>query len=330
MRKKAIIILALILIIPCIAYSVTKHAQTIPLPTSKQIWNHEPPQSSVTGFDPALLMPVSFGPAVSGGDTLTVQIMFNEFGGDVDIFAGYSASANPGVVNIIQPDGKSTKAVKIPDIVKSFSTKNPPNGFVAWKSGVKGPINEQIYNLPVAQLPSGLYTAYLLVTPANDISKFYLWITTINIGQAPESTLCADDLIGSWTGQWDNNTFDTQGSISMQVFDFIPNQAVRVMVDVNGNVFGIPDLAPIWAVVPVYCAPITTDFIQIIGGGTNSYSIDKDGNISGSTTNIPFPVIDSVDVTGKIDSQSIVLNYTVNFTFNYLVQGTVSINKQES
>ncbi|TNF55403.1 hypothetical protein EP227_02660 [bacterium] len=324
MTKRVMYLLLLFLIVPSITCPMIFYAQTIALPSIRQSWTYAPVALPVLGDDHLQVKPVSLGPLATGGDTLSIRIGLNQFAAPVDIYGAYRVSTNPGQVKVLRPNGTSFNAFTVTQILNALSTGVRPQGAEPWKSGVTGPIDEQLFNIATANLPPGSYTAYLLVTPANDLSNYYLWVTRFNIGVG----FCVHDFVGNWQGQWVNNTFSTQGNVSMTVvLNGQTNQEAAYLIDIDGNVFGI-DPAPLSGTAPLYCTPFSTDMINIIGGGDNSYTFDNAGNVTGSTTNIPFPGIDSVDVTGTINRQNILLNYTVNFTFDASAQGVVTLNKQ--
>jgi hypothetical protein len=127
-----------------------------------------------TWFYPASLAPVpvlSDIPAnarpigVSLGGIFTVQIGLNQFSGPVDIYGAFVLASNPTKVNVLNPGpGASFTPFTLNQILT-----------------VMGPINAQLVSAPISGIPSGTYTAYLLVTPAGSLNNFYLWITLFTI-----------------------------------------------------------------------------------------------------------------------------------------------------
>jgi hypothetical protein len=324
MTKRVMYLIVLFLMFSFVTSPLTINAQTIALPSAKQSQTYAPVASPELDDDPSQAKPVSVGPLATGGDTLSVKIGLNQFAAPVDIYGAYRVSTNPGQVKVLRPNGTSFNFFTVTQILNALSTGVRPQGAEPWKTGVTGPIDEQLFNIPTANLPPGNYTAYLLITPADDLSNYYLWVTRFNIGVG----FCVHDFVGNWQGQWINNTFATQGNVSMIVaLNGQANPEAAYIIDVDGNVFGI-DPGPVSGTAPLYCTPFSTDMINIVGGGDNSYTFDNAGKVMGSTTNIPVPGIDSVDVSGTINTQSIFLNYTVNFTFDASAQGVVTLNKQ--
>ncbi len=56
-------------------------------------------------------------------------------------------------------------------------------GFVAWKKGITGPVNEVLFsNVPKSLLPPGQYVVGTFITPANDFSRYYLYLTEFIMG----------------------------------------------------------------------------------------------------------------------------------------------------
>jgi hypothetical protein len=324
MTKKIPFLMALLFVLFCIVSSLAVNAHAIAPPSAVQRWTYAPVSSPVLNDDPSQARPVGIGPLASGGNTLSVKIGLNQYDTPVDIYGAYRVSTNPGQVKVLKPGSTSFNAFTVTQILNALSTGVRPQGAEPWKSGVTGPIDEQLLSIPAENIPPGSYTAYLLVTPVNDLSKYHLWVTSFNVGVG----FCVYDFVGNWQGQWVNSTFGTQGNISMTVaLNGQVNQEAVYVVDVDGNVFGI-DPAPLTGTAPLYCTPFTTDMITITGGGDNSYTFDNNGNVSGSTTNIPASGIESVDISGTINPQSIVFNFTVHFTFDASAQGVVTLNKQ--
>jgi hypothetical protein len=144
-----------------------------------------------TWFYPASLAPVpvlSDIPAnarpigVSLGGIFTVQIGLNQFSGPVDIYGAFVLASNPTKVNVLNPGpGASFTPFTLNQILTAITLGIVPPGANPWMSGVMGPINAQLVSAPISGIPSGTYTAYLLVTPAGSLNNFYLWITLFTI-----------------------------------------------------------------------------------------------------------------------------------------------------
>lgn len=135
---------------------------------------HGPVASPIISTDPSQAMPIGLGPAASGGSTLSLQIGLAPFSGPVDIYFGYFAPpVDPNNIYILTNDTFVPLSVSDP-----FH-----EGLSPWRTNVSGAVNESLAsvlgNVPVSSLPSGTYTAYLLVTPAGSLDSYYLWTTAI-------------------------------------------------------------------------------------------------------------------------------------------------------
>lgn len=319
MAKKYLFSVLLFFIIPCVAY-----AQTIPQPISSQEWIYGALASPVVGDDPSQIMPVAVGPVAAGGNTLTPRIAFNQFAGPVNIFVAYTHSAAPDQVNVLKTNGTSFESFTITEIQNALSTGVPPQGADPWRSSVIGPIDEQLFSISTASLPAGTYTVYLLVAQVSDLGKYYLWTTSFSIGT--NEGLCIADLEGNWAGQWNNSTFQTQGGITMDVTVNNTEQTAEIVLDINGNPAGLPDPPPITLDTPLVCAPfIMTATLPLLGDV--ALSVDANGNVTGFAENIPTLGLDRADISGTITPDSIVLNYTILFTFGPPAQESATLNK---
>jgi len=135
---------------------------------------------------------------------------------------------------------------------------------------------------------------------------------------------------GTWSGQWTNQTFATQGPITMTI-DATPtgtqSGTADLQIDLGGNVFG--QLSP---------NPINIQLAWDENGATGSVpgtqigdislSIGADGGIQVDVTNVPASAIESVSVNGTSDANSISLNYTINFTAGGPATGVINLTKQ--
>jgi hypothetical protein len=150
----------------------------IPVPTDKQVWSFDPVDIPVLSYDPSGAKPVGVGYVATGGNTLNLQVRLNPFDSSVDIYGAYMMSTESQTVHILNPDGSSFSSFTINEILNALSTGLLPAGLEPWKAVATGPIDFHLLGtIPVAALPSGTYTVYLLVTPASSLNSYYLWIT---------------------------------------------------------------------------------------------------------------------------------------------------------
>lgn len=156
---------------------VVPQPETLPLPEAARTFSYDAVQLPVGDTDPASALPVGFGEIAAGGSTLTVRIKLENIAGPADIFGAYIASSSPSTVNILNPDGRSFSPFALQQIVDAITSGTPPPGAVPWMSGASGTIEAELISLSAGSLPSGTYTAYLLLSPAGSLSTYYLWTT---------------------------------------------------------------------------------------------------------------------------------------------------------
>lgn len=130
---------------------------------------------------------------------------------------------------------------------------------------------------------------------------------------APATPLVLADLAGNWSGNWNNTTYSTTGPVTAQ-FAFDPGgTSGTATVDPGGNVFGMGDP-------PALDLPFsgTADSIggTLTGGprGDVSFSINSDGTLAATITNVPGGAIGRVEITGTVSATTIDLDYTITFT----------------
>lgn len=152
-------------------------SEMIPVPVSQQIIGYAPVVMPELNSDPLQAKPVGIGSIAIGGGTFTLRIGLNKFSGPVDIYGAFMVSTAPNVINVLQPSGTSFIAFTFAEILNAIATGIPPAGAVPWKANVMGPVDEQLFNTLISNVPPGTYTVYLFVTPAGSINNFYLWTT---------------------------------------------------------------------------------------------------------------------------------------------------------
>jgi hypothetical protein len=135
----------------------------LPVPNATEVYNYHPPEEPVK--DPALEnnKPISVG---SYSDGLTLTIGLPPFSGNVDIYLGLTV---PGFGDLIIFDtGNNAKALS--------------TGLVPWKTNVGFSHTEETLfaNVPYSILENGQYNLHLMVTPAGDTSKYYVWNSYFN------------------------------------------------------------------------------------------------------------------------------------------------------
>jgi probable HAF family extracellular repeat protein len=156
---------------------------TIPIsiPTDKQSFTYIATSSPIFSNTPSQAKPIGVGSVAMGGNTLSIHIGLNQFSEPVDIYGAYILSNNPNNVHVLNPDGTTFNIFTISEIINALSTETLPEGAFPWKANIMSPINEQLFNISSASVPTGVYIVYLLVTPAGSLSSYYLWITSFVI-----------------------------------------------------------------------------------------------------------------------------------------------------
>lgn len=141
------------------------------------VYTYSPVLDPELHVSPPFMKPVG----VSIGSLFRVSVASNGWSGLVDIYGAYTVSTDPGAVYILNPNGSSFTRVTMQDVLNTLNTGNLPQGVGAWKEGIVSSVFSNLVNAPIANIPSGTYTAYFMVTAANTFSTYYLWVTTFVI-----------------------------------------------------------------------------------------------------------------------------------------------------
>lgn len=137
------------------------------LPTGQHVFPPYAPVSSPTMNAIALqAQPIGAGPIASGESTLSMRIGLSGFAEPVDVYFGVEAPSSASdnffiltQMNVLQPISA---------------------GVAVWKRNTSLATDEVLFgDIPVALLPPGTYSLYLLVTPAGRLDNYYLWQTNI-------------------------------------------------------------------------------------------------------------------------------------------------------
>ena len=121
-----------------------------------------------------------------------------------------------------------------------------------------------------------------------------------------------DAFVGTWTGNWVNNTFSTSGPASMVVTVDTASQTVSVTVTLGGNVLGGTAPPPQTFTGSYATGSVVFSIVSAVFGNINA-TINSSGILSGSATNLPNPNISRVDFNGTVTPLQITINYTVTF-----------------
>lgn len=145
--------------------TITVNASTLPLPGSQQSFSYAPISSAVLSTDPSQAKPVGVGDIASNGVDLELAVRTATLSGPADIYLAIAAPALDSDIYLIDKNY----------FLKKFSEV----GLVPWKEDVTV-VNEQLFgeiNVTTAGLPKTTYYLYLVITPANSVGTYYLWIT---------------------------------------------------------------------------------------------------------------------------------------------------------
>jgi len=133
--------------------------------------------------------------------------------------------------------------------------------------------------------------------------------------------------LGNWTGQWNNTTFGSQGAVTFHISANPVSKTLRFTYDINGNVGGFMDPAPIsgngtygpsGAVIPVS--------IPLFGSGTAT--LNAAGGFQLASNSSLITSIVNFNATGiNNGNNSLSLNYTVAFTGGGSATGTALLQR---
>lgn len=132
-------------------------------------------------------------------------------------------------------------------------------------------------------------------------------------------------LVGTWTGSWHNETYNTTGGATIVISVDQQAKTMSFNVDFDGNVFGGSNPPA-----ETFTGSYTETSLTITGHSNTFGDISATWNgdgFSGSGQNVPAGGIDSVDFTGTVTATQISMNYTIHFSGGGTAVGTVTLNK---
>ena len=137
---------------------------TLPVPSAREVFNYHPAEEPVKHPTVEQNRPISVDKYSAG---LTLEIGLPPFAGNVDIYLGLTV---PSFEDMIIFDTSNN--------AKALST-----GLVPWKKNVGFSNTDEIIfaNVPYSILSNGQYNLSIMVTPAGDTSKYYLWNSYFNV-----------------------------------------------------------------------------------------------------------------------------------------------------
>jgi hypothetical protein len=103
---------------------------------------------------------------------------------------------------------------------------------------------------------------------------------------------------GTWTGQWTNTTFNSNGTLSMDIVVDAEADTFAATVDWGGNVFGSADPDPYMVSGPYSGSGVSLQYTSPLEG-TATLSIDAAYNMSVTAPAVPNAGIDSVRINAS-------------------------------
>lgn len=140
----------------------------MPLPAGGNTFSYPAVILPTISVDPALAKPVSTGFDTTGDPSLNLRIALPQFDANADIYFGvYAPNIDASRLYLLSTDN-------------SLSPQS--SSIFPWKKKSTGPIDELPFGtIPIHTLQPGPYYLYLFVTPADDLSRYYLWNTSFGV-----------------------------------------------------------------------------------------------------------------------------------------------------
>ncbi|MBI5640885.1 MAG: c-type cytochrome, partial [Nitrospirae bacterium] len=154
----------------------------MPLPAGQSMYPYGAAEAASVGMNPGQVTPMGLGAVAHGGNTMDLNVSIGNMAGPSDVYLGVSVPGDPDNMFILRSD---------------YTIQPMSAGLVPWKPNTTGPINETLLSgMPVDGLTPGTYTFYLLLTPANDLGSFYLWLTAVTVAGNDGTILYAQNCAG--------------------------------------------------------------------------------------------------------------------------------------
>lgn len=134
--------------------------------------------------------------------------------------------------------------------------------------------------------------------------------------------------VGTYNGTWQNTTFATTGNSTLTIAADTNAQTMTITLAMTGNVFGAgtpTDLVLSGDYTSTQLTANTAAHHPTYGDVT--LTVDGNGNVSGTGTNITGGSVSSMTYTGTISGTSATINYTVQLTGGGTAQGVVNVTK---
>jgi len=133
-------------------------------------------------------------------------------------------------------------------------------------------------------------------------------------------------LAGLYSGTWTNTTFGSSGTIKWTVMANASARSVTIVINVTGNVFGGQAPAP----ESITLTHLNQGVIKGTSSGFGSVdgTVQPDGSINVTLTNIPGGRVTTVTISGMLSPPSISLAYAVTLSSGGHASGTVTMMRQ--
>ena len=129
---------------------------------------------------------------------------------------------------------------------------------------------------------------------------------------------------GTWTGQWDNTTYGSQGSVNLIITVDEGSNTAHGEWDVGGNILATPR-DPFTTDITLTSDGFTVDFSSPIWGDITGTGLNT-GAFSGVATNCPDQNVQSIASTGLFNSTAITSTFSMNY-YGDNVSGTFNVTK---
>ncbi|HFC47217.1 MAG TPA: hypothetical protein ENJ63_04970 [Dissulfuribacter thermophilus] len=177
-------------------------------PATTSIYHYEPVEAPDPNHNPPETKPIGIGNIAHGGDTLDLVVQVPRFEDWIDIYLAIQVA---GSIYILGAD-------------EQFYPLD--RGLKRWRTHLMyQPLYTLFHDIPVSSLPQGDIYFYLLVSPKDDLTRYYLWYTnvsTIRQGYFTGSALMSQDDLAALASSIINDMVQ-KGSVTWyeQVENFI-------------------------------------------------------------------------------------------------------------
>ncbi len=132
--------------------------------------------------------------------------------------------------------------------------------------------------------------------------------------------------VGFYRGTWHNNTFGTSDSAFMTINADGGSSMLEIILDLNGNVFGGSDPAPV-----TMTGPYDANGFSVSGNSPTYGDLFitgySDGTITGRLPNVPNPNIDSTTLAGTFNADTVALTYLIYNGGSVYANGVINMVK---